>query len=47
MAGCWLFWRGSTIRASAVVLASAAAGVLFLLMMPEGSREGTLIALAD
>ena len=41
-AGCWLFWRGTDHRASALTLAAAAAAGFVLLMMPEGVREGTI-----
>lgn len=45
--GCWLFWRGVDHRPSALVLAAAGAAGFVLLMMPEGSREGTIALLID
>lgn len=47
VAGCWLFWRGTDHRASALTLAAAAAAGFVLLMMPEGIRDGTIARVID
>jgi hypothetical protein len=45
--GCWLFWRGTDHRASALTLAAAGAAGFVLLMMPEGVREGSIARVID
>lgn len=45
--GVWLFTRGIDHRASALALGLATVGGMFLLLMPEGMRDSTLLGLAD
>lgn len=47
LAGCALFWRGIDNPSVAVLLASAAAGGLVLLLLPEGARNAIVEPLAD
>jgi hypothetical protein len=45
--GAWLFARGIDHRGAALALGLAVLGGMFLLLMPEGMRDSTLIGLAE